>query len=79
MVHAIPHDPFRLFGFALRESDWVLADLLAGRLEGSDPARRRLEHELGANTSARGGPESLPELRRIAMLTRRLALEDEDV
>ena len=70
MVSALQHDPFTLFGFALRESDWILADLLASRLDGNELSRLRLEHELEAGYGRPGRPRSLHELRRLARLTR---------
>lgn len=76
MVSAIKHDPFTLFGFALRESDWVLAELLACRLGNGEAARRRLEGELEASSARPGKPDSLAELRRLAALTRSLNLDD---
>ena len=75
MVSALQHDPFTLFGFALRESDWILADLLASRLDESEPSRLRLEHELEAGYGRPGRPRSLHELRRLARLTRVLGLD----
>ena len=70
MAAAIRNDPFALFGFALGESDWVLAELLAARLGGSEPSRLRLEHELEAGYGRPGRPRSLAELQRLARLTR---------
>jgi hypothetical protein len=75
MRTALRHDPFSIFEFALRESDWVLADVLASRLGGSEPSRLRLEHELEAGYGLPGRPRSLGELRRLATLTRRLDLD----
>ena len=79
MPTALRHDPFSVFEFALRESDWVLADLLASRLGAGTIARMRLEHELEATAGRPGRPQSLPELRSLAELTRSLDLEDEGV
>ena len=75
MPTALRHDPFSAFEFALRESDWVLADLLASRLAGSDPSRLRLEHELDVGRGLPGRPRSLDELRCLATLTRSLNLD----
>ena len=75
MASALRHDPFTLFGFALRESDWVLADLLAARLGAGELSRLRLEHELEAGYGRQGQPRSLDELRRLARLTRHLELD----
>lgn len=75
MVNAIQHDPVSLFDFALRESDWVLADLLAGHLAESRTARRRLERRLQSQSGRPGRPMSLPELERLANLTRWLERE----
>ena len=75
MPTALRHDPFSVFEFALRESDWVLADLLASRLGGSELSRLRLEHELEAGYGLPGRPRSLDELRRLATLTRSLDLD----
>jgi hypothetical protein len=75
MVSAFRHDAFNLFGFALSESDWVLADLLASRLGATELSRLRLEHELEAGYGRPGRPRSLDELRRLARLTRDLELD----
>lgn len=74
MVSAIRHDPFALFGFALRESDWVLADLLAQRLAGRNGSVARVVRELESRAGRPGQPGSLPELHRLAQLTRKLEL-----
>ena len=75
MVSAVRHDPFTLFGFAVSERDWVLADLLAARLGASEPSRLRLEHELEAGYGRPERPRSLDELQRLARLTRHLELD----
>ena len=77
MVNAVEHDPFSLFDYAIRESDWILADLLAERLGASEAARMRLRQELEASSGRLGRPGSLPDLHRLARLTRSLNLEDE--
>jgi hypothetical protein len=76
LVSTVKNDPFALFGFALRESDWVLADLLASRLADSDLAKLRLEQELDAAALRANSPENLRQLRGLAKLTRDLDLED---
>ncbi len=73
-----PHadlDPAVLFAFALREHDWVLADLIAAVIRArpaAAPALRRLGAVLAAEPSA---PDSLPRLRTLAFLSRRLGLD----
>ena len=78
MVKTIEHDPYTLFGYALSEDDWVLADLLADRLASDEVARMRLRHELEVNSGRPGKPGSLTELHRLARLTSSLDLEDDD-
>jgi hypothetical protein len=77
MVKTIQHDPYALFGHALSENDWVLADLLADHLASDEVARLRLSHELEISSARPGKPGSLPDLQRLARLTRGLDLEDD--
>ncbi len=62
------HSPFILFRFAVRESDWALAALLAQALAGSSKSRRRLELELRRAGAPRGEAPSLLGLRVLARL-----------
>lgn len=73
-----PHadlDPAMLFAFALREHDWVLADLIAVVISDRPagiPALRRLSIVLATEPSA---PDSLPGLRTLAFLSHGLGLD----
>lgn len=75
MVGTTEHDPFALFRFALRESDWELADLLASALINHRPSRLRLHREVRAGAGRPGAPGSLTTLRCFATLSRRLDLD----
>jgi hypothetical protein len=77
MPKAREHDPLALFSFALRESDWVLADLIACLLVLDEPSRRRVQRELAAASRRPGGPDSLTKLHRWAELSRGMAGADE--
>jgi len=74
MVKTTEHDPFVLFSFALRESDWELADLIACFLLYGRPARLRVQREILDAAERPGGPESLGMLHRLATLSRNLDL-----
>ena len=67
--------PYTLFSFALRESDWELADLIAGYLLSDRGGRIRLEAELAKRRHKPGSPESLESLHLLAELSRALELE----
>lgn len=77
MPKAREHDPLALFSFALRESDWVLADLIACLLVLDEPSRERVRRELAAASRRPGTPDSLAKLRRWAELSRGLGSADE--
>jgi hypothetical protein len=70
------HDPIALFAFALRERDWVLAELIARSLSRETGATKRLE-STAADASAGGpSPASLRELRGWAAIARALGIGD---
>ena len=77
MPKAREHDPLALFSFALRESDWVLADLIACLLVLDEPGRERVRRELAAASQRPGAPDSLAKLHRWAELSRGMATSDE--
>jgi hypothetical protein len=68
------HDPLALFAFALRERDWVLADLIAEAHWRAAPPRREFERVL-REVEARPRPGSLERLHRWAELVRLLERE----
>lgn len=72
MVKGREHDPFSLFSFAMRESDWVLADLIACYLVSDETSHVRLAHEIKRNSNRPGAPGSLSSLHRWARLSRGL-------
>ncbi len=76
MSRSAPHDPVALFAFALRESDWVLADLIAASIADRPAARDRLLLAVRAGAGARASPSSLAELSSWARLSRRLGIGD---
>ena len=75
MTGSAHRDPVALFAFALRESDWVLADLIAASLAHRPAARRRLLRAV-REQAGRAGPSSLAELSGWAQLSRRLGIGD---
>lgn len=76
MSRGTSHDPVTLFAFALRERDWVLADLIAGSLRPEPEAVKRLE-SMTAEVSASGpSPASLRQLRGWAAIARALGIAD---
>jgi hypothetical protein len=75
MTRSAPRDPVALFAFALRESDWVLADLIATSLAHRPAVRERLLRAI-REQAGRAGPASLVELRGWAQLSRRLGIGD---
>ncbi len=75
MTRSAHRDPVALFAFALRESDWVLADLIATSLAHRPAARRRLLLAI-REQAGRAGPSSLTELSGWAQLARRLGIGD---
>ena len=72
MAKAQEHDPLALFSFARRESDWVLADLVACLLVLDERGRRRIHDELRKASARPGSPDSLERLHRWAELSRGL-------
>jgi hypothetical protein len=72
MAKAREHDPLALFSFALRESDWVLADLVACLLVLDEPGRGRVHDELKRASKRPGSPDSLERLHHWAELSRGL-------
>ena len=75
MTRRTPRDPVALFAFALRESDWVLADLIATSLAHRPAAQERLLLAV-REQAGRAGPSSLAELSGWAQLSRRLGIGD---
>ena len=75
MVKTTNHDPFALFGFALRESDWVLAELVACLLLVDEGGLERIHDEIHRRSARPGAPDSLASLERLAELTRELGLD----
>ncbi len=76
MTRSPPRDPVALFAFALRESDWVLADLIATSLARRPAARKRLLLAVREQAGSGAGPASLGELGAWAQLSRRLGIGD---
>lgn len=76
MTRSTPRDPVALFAFALRESDWVLADLIATSLAHRPAARERLLLAVRKQAGTHAGPSSLAELSGWAELSRRLGIGD---
>ncbi len=74
MVKTTEHDPFALFSFALRESDWELADLVACFLLYDRRAPLRVHREILDGAERLGAPESLAMLHRLALISRNLEL-----
>ena len=74
MVRTGAHDPLALFAFALRERDWVLADLIAAARWRKAPPRREFERVL-RETRAELRPATLERLHRWAQLERALERE----
>ena len=77
MVRTAKHDPLALFSFALRESDWVLADFVACMLVADEHGHERILDEIRRRSERPGAPDSLDTLRRWAELTRELELDEE--
>ena len=75
MVESAKHDLFALFEFALREHDWLLADLMAPALLRSEPSGLRLQDRLSVAAKRPGSPGSLETLHRWAQLARALELQ----
>jgi len=73
MTGSAPRDPVALFAFALRECDWVLADLIAASLVDRPRARERLMAAV-REQAGRAAPSSLAELNGWAQLSRRLGI-----
>ena len=70
------HDPIALFAFALRERDWVPAELIARSLSGEPAMTQRLE-TVTAEASADGpAPVTLRQLRGWAQIARILGIGD---
>jgi hypothetical protein len=69
MVRTGPHDPLALFAFALRERDWVLADLIVATRWREAPARDEFERAL-REAGGDAGPATLERLHRWAELLR---------
>lgn len=76
MNTARKHDPLALFAFALRERDWVLADLLARALGDEPELRNRLEEAVKSSAAQRATPPSLPALRAWAQMSRMIGIGD---
>ncbi len=74
MVKTTEHDPYALLGFALRESDWELAEMVACFLLYDKPSRLRVHDEILSEAWRPGAPESLTMLHRFAKLSRNLDL-----
>jgi hypothetical protein len=74
MVGAPKHDLFALFGFAVREHDWVLADEIANRLLAERDGRMRLKRELRRIKEPVASPGSLRSLELWSALARDLDL-----
>lgn len=72
MTRRTEHDLVALFGFAVREHDWVLADLMAETLRADAPARDGLERTLRKTARNPGAPRTLARVHRWAELTRSL-------
>jgi hypothetical protein len=72
-------DPVAMFAFALRESDWVLADLIASSLAGRPATRSLLQAAAARAARARASPASLSELSGWAELSRALGIGDGEV
>ena len=72
MAKAREHDPLALLRFAIRESDWILADLIACLLVLDEGSRERLCAELAEASRRPGAPDSLERLHRLASLSRSL-------
>ncbi len=64
------HDPVALFAFALREGDWVLADLLARSFRHEGRTLFRFALVAGAPGRPEAGPGSLSDLALWARLVR---------
>ncbi len=75
MTGSATRDPVALFAFALRESDWVLADLIASSLADRPAVRGRLLRAV-REQAGRAAPSSLAELSGWAQLSRRLGIGD---
>jgi hypothetical protein len=75
MNGSTPRDPVALFAFALRESDWVLADLIATSLAHRPAARQRLSVAI-EQQAGHAGPSSLAELSGWASISRVLGIGD---
>lgn len=69
------HDPARLFAFALRERDWVLADLVAVTMRGEPGVTAVLERATFEVATGSSAPDSLSSLHVLARLIRGLGLE----
>lgn len=76
MAPSSTHDPVALFAFALRENDWVLADLIAASLAHRPVARERLRLAVCEGAGTRASPSSLSELGGWARMSRRLGIGD---
>ncbi|MFN8161681.1 MAG: hypothetical protein U0R52_11635 [Solirubrobacterales bacterium] len=74
MTRGPRHDPVAVFAFALRERDWVLADLIAHSAARSPATRRLLARVVLDQSRARASPATLRELSGWAELSRRLGI-----
>lgn len=74
MVRTGAHDPLTLFAFALRERDWVLADLIAATRWRAAPRRAEFERVL-RDAAGEPRPATLERLHRWAELARILERE----
>ncbi len=73
------HDPVALFAFALRESDWVLAALIATSIRRRPLELARLRTVVSEAAGARASPSSLSELEGWARMSRRLGIGNGEV
>ena len=76
MNSASQHDPVALFTFALRERDWVLAELIARALRREPRTTERLEMLAAVTAANRPSPASLRQLRGWAAIARMLEIGD---
>ncbi len=76
MTPKVKHDPAILFRFALREHDWVLADLLARAARGDARGTKRLARELERSPAARTVPTTFKSLHGLAVLSRELGVDN---
>lgn len=76
MMNQVRYDPVLLFRFALRESDWVLADLLARSMRRDERTTNALARELARHSAGSDVPTSFASLRMLARLTRELGVDN---